>query len=334
MYKNIGVFLISLLFIPGFVKAQSPSEKITPQKYIEKYKVIAIKERIQHQIPASITLAQGILESGSGNNRLACQANNHFGIKCKHDWQGGTFYKDDDKKNECFRKYKSPEKSFADHSRFLTGRKRYSFLFKYDVTDYKKWTHGLEKAGYATNPEYPSLLIELIKRYNLHRFDTMSLSYASKGQKQLKTRKIAGNKTKKEKKEPEVEKKKETDKTHANKGKRVIKRRNRIKYIIARPGDDRESIADEMRMWTWQIERYNELNEERKIEAGEIVYLQPKRRWGSEKYHTVKEGETMYEISQKYGIKLKHIYRKNRMDRGEKPRVGQKLWLKRRKPRN
>ena len=142
----------------------------TPLEYISYFKTVAINEMHLYGIPASITLAQGILESGSGKGRLARKANNHFGIKC-HSWNGDKIYHDDDEAQECFRKYKDPNTSYRDHSEFLANRKRYSGLFKLKITDYKGWAKGLRKAGYATDPKYPKKLISLIERYELHKFD-------------------------------------------------------------------------------------------------------------------------------------------------------------------
>jgi len=143
-------------------------------QYIEAYKDIAMKEMHNYSIPASITLAQGILESGSGKGRLAVRANNHFGIKC-HDWTGKKIYHDDDERQECFRKYNSAETSFRDHSEFLANRKRYAKLFQFKISDYKNWAKGLRKAGYATDRRYPEKLISLIERYELHQYDKMVL---------------------------------------------------------------------------------------------------------------------------------------------------------------
>ena len=143
----------------------------TPQEYIEKWQEVAIEKMKVHKIPASITLAQGILESGSGNSSLARLANNHFGIKCHSSWKGETYYQDDDAKDECFRKYRKVIESYKDHADFLTGRNRYAFLFDLKTTDYKGWAKGLKKAGYATNPKYPELLIGIIERSELHQFD-------------------------------------------------------------------------------------------------------------------------------------------------------------------
>ncbi len=160
------IFFLSFYFCLLFANSQSKTEL-----YIDKYSSIAIQEMNMYNIPASITLSQGILESGNGESYLAVEGNNHFGIKCHDNWNGETINEDDDKKNECFRKYDKVSDSYRDHSLFLTERKRYLFLFKYKNTDYKKWAKGLKKAGYATNSEYAKLLIDLIEKYDLDRFD-------------------------------------------------------------------------------------------------------------------------------------------------------------------
>ena len=170
--KKIFISFLITLFIGLIPEVQA--QKMTTEAYIQKYKYIAIKEMFDYKIPASITLAQGILESGSGNSRLAREANNHFGIKCHNDWMGAKIYKDDDKKNECFRVYTSAEQSFRDHSLFLTTKNRYAFLFDYKTTNYKSWAKGLKKAGYATNPKYPKLLIGIIEDHNLNQYDHIS----------------------------------------------------------------------------------------------------------------------------------------------------------------
>tara|TARA_X000000368_G_C23026234_1_gene710300 strand:+ start:346 stop:1221 length:876 start_codon:yes stop_codon:yes gene_type:complete len=159
-------FFILYIFCVVVSSAQNKT-----QKYIDKYSQIAVDEMNRYNIPASITLAQGILESGNGESRLATEGKNHFGIKCHANWNGGTIIADDDEKGECFRKYLAVSDSYRDHSLFLSERDRYSFLFKYKKKDYKKWAKGLKKAGYATNPKYPTLLIDLIEKYDLSRFD-------------------------------------------------------------------------------------------------------------------------------------------------------------------
>lgn len=163
MRKLLYVFLLILISTHLFAD--------DTEEYIRKYRKIAIKEMRRYRVPASITLAQGILESGSGKSRLAKKGKNHFGIKCTSDWNGRTIKEDDDKKDECFRRYRKAKHSYRDHSEFIATKKRYQFLFEYDKRDYKVWAIGLKKAGYATNPNYPNLLINLIEKYDLAKYD-------------------------------------------------------------------------------------------------------------------------------------------------------------------
>jgi len=160
----------------------------TTLKYIEDYAAIAVNEMHTYKIPASITLAQGILESGNGNGPLAKKSNNHFGIKCHSQWQGERVYHDDDEKGECFRKYEYVETSYHDHSKFLTERRRYAFLFNYKIDDYKRWAKGLKKAGYATDPKYPTKLISLIQRYKLYEFDKIKKKNFNFKKKKINTK--------------------------------------------------------------------------------------------------------------------------------------------------
>ena len=178
--KNIILTLLLPLIVGLAVSFTSPDSSTTPQvRYVEKYAALAIDEMYRSGVPASITLAQGLLESRYGLSELATKGNNHFGIKCHNNWQGGKVYHDDDAKGECFRKYDSPEESFRDHSDFLRYRDRYKFLFDLEVNDYKGWAHGLKKAGYATDPAYPAKLIKLIEDYKLYKFDVAPSDYGN-----------------------------------------------------------------------------------------------------------------------------------------------------------
>ena len=309
------LFLFILLFPSTGLVAQ---QRMSLQQYIETWSPVAMEEMRQFRIPASIKLAQGILESGFGNSELAVHANNHFGIKC-HGWQGRTFHKDDDEKDECFRAYRNAAESFRDHSLFLTSRAHYAPLFELEITDYKAWARGLRRAGYATNPRYPDLLIRIIEQNDLTRFDRMALQMTADGatpmqrstQKQAPTR-------------------------HASDeifpvpldGPRQELTNNRIRYVRARPGDTPASVARELGMREWQIKRYNDLEEGRQIQPGQILYLQPKRRRGAFSEHVVQGSESMYDISQQYGIRLEQLYRRNNMEPGQQPRQGQTIVLR------
>lgn len=285
--------------------------KMTVQQYIEKYKEIAVAEMHRVGIPASITMAQGLLESGNGNSRLAVKGNNHFGIKCKNNWTGETIYEDDDAPQECFRAYKTAEESYIDHSLFLKSNKRYAFLFEFDPRDYKAWAHGLKQAGYATNPKYPELLIGIIERNNLHELD------------QLTPEQLAALK------QP---KKAEVKVVEGGTGVYTIKKGeafsfNKIPAVKVFPGETVESIAKQHDLSPRQIRRYNDLPKNAEVKPGSIVYLEAKKKSGSEPYHTVKAGENMYSISQLYGIRVKHLYKKNRMSKGTEPAPGEKLYM-------
>jgi LysM repeat protein len=309
--------LICFLIVTNLSFAQPGSKKITRGEYIEMYKNDAIKEMHRSGVPASITLAQGILESGDGNSALARYAKNHFGIKCHTGWTGKTFIQDDDTKDECFRKYKNVLDSYKDHSDFLQ-KKRYAFLFDLKPTDYKGWANGLKKAGYATNPKYPKLLISIIEQNNLAQYD-------SKKTKKSSTKKEKIKKSKSEKKTPVVKSKR--------KGSHVVKiHENNIRYIEVKPTDSFEKLADEFEMGLWQLYKYNDWDKERELFESGILFLQPKRGKAKEDLHIVATGETMWDISQKHGIKLEKLYKKNHMSSTEEPSVGDKVYLRSKKP--
>jgi LysM repeat protein len=302
---------------------------MTAQEYIMAYKDLAIEEMKRTGIPASITLAQGMLESDFGRSRLAREANNHFGIKCHDNWTGPSVRHNDDKKNECFRKYSRVEQSYADHSNFIKTASRYKSLFYLKPTDYKGWARGLSKAGYATNPDYANLLIKSIEQNDLERFDTgahLELLPPTTAKTEDLSQTTSDQFVKKEAvpvNVPEV----------ISRAQRVMEN-NRIKYIIAREGDTKTRIEAEFKLLKWELQRYNELGPDFTITPGQILYLQPKREKaepGKETYICT-EGETMYSISQKFGIKLKSLYEMNRMKSGEEPSKGSKIFLRSVKP--
>jgi LysM repeat protein len=301
------LWIVFFFFFNSCLSYAQPAERrITREEYIERYKDDAVREMQKSGVPASITLAQGILESGDGNSPLAVDAKNHFGVKCHSDWKGKSIRVDDDEKNECFRKYESVYESFKDHSDFLVTRSRYDFLFNLKVTDYKAWAKGLKKAGYATNPKYADLLIHIIERNNLDQYDTYKKVVSQKPSK-TRTPKVLALKT------------------------RTIKLHNRIKYIKVQKRDTYYRITQYFEMNLRQIFKYNDLNEGDVLKVGDIIYLQPKKNKAKEKYHTAKIGETMRSISQLYGVKLKRLYRKNEMIMGTQPNVGDKLSLRHKK---
>src|SRR5690554_6339330 len=257
--KNLLVFIF-LTIISFTVLGNTP--KTTLEEYIETWKDVAMNQMLTHGIPASITLSQGILESGFGNSVLAVEANNHFGIKC-HDWKGETFLKDDDKKNECFRKYDDAAQSYQDHSLFLTSRSRYAFLFELEITDYKSWAKGLKEAGYATNPQYPKRLIDIIERYNLDQYDVLGTSdwIAENNQKPNgQEREITipfGSEVKKVKEKKSKKNKNSTQQVERAKRK-VYTNANRTKYVVAGKHDTFYLIAKEFGYSLRQMNRWND----------------------------------------------------------------------------
>ncbi|PKP51716.1 MAG: N-acetylmuramoyl-L-alanine amidase [Bacteroidetes bacterium HGW-Bacteroidetes-1] len=309
------VFLSILLSISALLNAQ---KKFTSEEYIQQYKEVAMEKMREYKIPASITLAQGILESGSGNSLLATKANNHFGIKCHKGWNGAVFHTDDDEKNECFRAYNKPDESFKDHSLFLTERPRYAPLFTLDIMDYKAWAQGLSKAGYATNPRYPELLIRIIERYDLHQYDHLAMKkkiIVKKPVDKIEDHNfIPINPT-----EFEVVGK-------SSKG-RYIHENNRRKLIFALEDDQIKNLASEFAIYSWQIVKYNEFDKKEKLKKGQIVYLEKKRRRSyTHDTHVLKEGESLHAVSQLYGIRLKRLYKMNHIY--ETPKAGMELKLR------
>lgn len=277
------------LTVTLFSHAGEIEKQISKKEYVDMWRTIAVQQMIQHKIPASITIAQGILESGSGNSELARKGNNHFGIKC-HDWTGATMHIDDDKKGECFRVYANAEESFVDHSKFLTERKRYSNLFTLETSDYKSWAKGLKEAGYATNPKYPDLLIGIIEDLKLHELDVLGSPNNEKAPV------IASSTNEK------VTSEKHTVKLHENK----------VKYIIAKKGDTYYRISKEFGLGLWQLYKYNDFGPKKDVLVeGDIVYIQPKRKKSKTKTLQLTQNISLRELSQTQALKLESLLKKN-----------------------
>jgi len=312
-----SILLISVIFLAIFAKSQE--KKFTKNDYFEKYAPLAVREMKRTGIPASITLAQGSLESNNGNSELATQGNNHFGIKC-HDWNGEKMYKDDDAKNECFRVYKKAEDSFDDHSDFLKTRQRYASLFKLNQYDYKGWAQGLKDAGYATNPQYPQLLIKLIEDNKLYEYDNEGVLAKGKHHRKVDLSKISS---------PPVLI--DLDSFTIALPERKIKINNKVKFIISKKGDTYESIAREFDLLIWQLCRYNDVSRDSTLKANQVVYIQHKKRNAEKKYivHIAQKGETLQMISQMYGVKLRRILRLNDMKELQPIDSGQQIFVHR-----
>jgi LysM repeat protein len=328
--KSLIFILILFIVITiscGVTRTIVPSGNlvVVAESYIEKYKDLAISEMKRTGVPASITLSQGMIESDYGRSSLAIKANNHFGIKCHTDWNGPRFFKNDDKKNECFRKYSNPDESFRDHSDFLVSGSRYVSLFKFNPTDYKAWANGLKKAGYATNPDYPDMLIRKIEEFALYNFDQ-----APSSDKKLKN--VAVKKDYNSVIEENDSIVNDNSDIEISNFRILVK--NRINYIVVNESDTFQSLRDEFQLLKFELQKYNELPADFSIVPGQILYLQPKRNKADigYDYHTVKDGETMYQVSQLYGIKMKNLLEMNRMTDRDEPVTGQKIWLRSIKP--
>ncbi len=300
MKLNIHIPKWSLVLLFALLQLGALAQRNTPEDYIAQWKDVAVKKMKEHGIPASITLAQGLLESGNGNSELARKGNNHFGIKCTPDWTGGKTFHDDDAKNECFRKYTNAAQSYEDHARFLQ-RPRYAALFQLKPTDYKGWAHGLKKAGYATDPNYAQKLISLIERYQLHDLDRgVDIDLKPAGSKPT----VASKPPKRNVPSGDV--------ITIGVSRSIESLEGRIKFIRAKDGDDFRKIAKDLEMTHGIIARWNDLDKDARLQEGQIIYIQPKRNASkSALVHVVKEGEDLWTISQQHGIKLARLARYN-----------------------
>lgn len=301
MQNKLYRFVISAVIILFAAGVQAQKRNARYVEYINKYNDLAVEQMRLHKIPASITLSQGLLESGAGNSELARKSNNHFGIKCGGSWRGRTVRHDDDARNECFRAYSNPRDSYEDHSAFLTRGARYAFLFNLNITDYKGWARGLKKAGYATDPSYANRLITIIEDYALYKYD-------SKGA--YSERKL--------RKEPWL----------MNPHQVFIA--NDIAYVVAREGDTFKTLDKEMDISWRSLAKYNDLERDYTLAEGDIVYLKKKKKKASKPFtaYVVKDGDSMHTISQKYGIRLKNLYKMNRKDGEYVPEIGDRLRLR------
>lgn len=324
-------FILLLLFAPLALMAQ----KITVEEYIETYKDIAMREMKEYKIPASITLAQGIIESGAGNSALAREAKNHFGIKCHKGWTGKTYTMDDDAKDECFRKYKKAEDSYRDHSEFLSSRSRYADLFKLDIMDYEGWAKGLKAAGYATSPTYATALINRIKLNKLYLYDQIAMG--------LITEKEA------KKAEAVVDEKTAEDELAAlelayspvdrsvfelvdmTEDKRFIYENNHVRFVFAKEGETPQSMAKEFGIKLKRFCSYNLIKHPDDVvfHKGDVIYLEPlAKRNRKAKSYIVAEGETVRDVALHFAVRPEKIIKKNKLSDNVHLKKGQKLKLR------
>ncbi len=295
LFLHLGLLLLCL----SGISQKAHAQLFSTLAYIDSFKYTAMQEMRGYGVPASITLGQGILESASGNSKLAKNCNNHFGIKCKNTWTGKSCLADDDAKDECFRGYESAFDSYRDHSVFLKNSSRYATLFDLSSTDYKSWANGLKEAGYATNPIYGSILIGVIEKYHLGKLDSIV---------------VFGE-----------------DFFALNPAVSFPIPVNGIEAVLLRVGETPMDIADKYNLEIGQIYKYNDIQAGQMLNPGEIIYLKPKRKYGLESSHVVKSGENMRDISQQYGMKIKHLYKLNRLESGQEAKEGEVLNLQKKR---
>lgn len=328
------IVTIVLLSVAQLVSADS---RQLVNNYIDDYKAIAVSEMHRSGIPASIKLAQGMLESNFGRSTLARQANNHFGIKCGRSWTGGTYYRHDDDRNKkgeliksCFRSFDDAYEAYIAHSDFLTDTKkayRYGFLFELDPTDYKSWAKGLKSSGYASDPKYSHKLIQIIEKYGLHEYDQDLSSRSSiqvaasspKPQPSVRNSTLKHSVT-------------TTTKTKARRGRYTITVHNKVRALKTYGGESLKEISRKTGVATQDLIKYNEIYNQKEdvVDADVYIYLERKKRkrYDDVVHHIVKDGETMGSIAQLYGIRLASLYAKNRMPKGSTTVVGARLYLK------
>ena len=347
MKKTLRLVQTLLSAILLFSPAIAQTEKDRVSNYIDRYKDLAMVEMIRTGIPASIKLAQGILETGGGQSDLASVGNNHFGIKCKTEWKGDRMFHDDDAKGECFRKYLSPDESFRDHSDFLKSRPHYSFLFKLDPTDFEGWAKGLKKAGYATNPAYPQRLMKIIVENNLQQYTLLAMQKTQDRETEL----FAVN-TASARHEPEeivpvkimVEKAVEPISINTQHSSSSISSTNKkykynetfiineIKVLFAKAGTSLLALANNYNVTLKKLLEFNELQEDGITSSDQLIFLAKKSKRGTKDIHVVEPAETLYDIAQKEGVQLASIYEYNRLEKGMEPAVGEKIYLKGQSP--
>ena len=328
--------LIAIALLLGFTVSAQRDPGTPQERYIARFASIAVNEMYRSGVPASITLAQGIIESRSGQSALAVDGNNHFGIKCHNSWNGRTMLADDDRKDECFRVYDSAEESFRDHSDFLRYRDRYKFLFDFPVTDYKSWAYGLKQAGYATDPSYAAKLIQCVENYNLSRFDRMTVAEAlAEGGADAEEPSAQDD----VEEMPDSPLKIEAGEIYRGKAgeeyrfslSRTLYSRNGVPFVYAVEGETYASIAKSNHLLLREILKFNDIPGGGELHAGDVVYLEPKKSKtvrGLDKYIVGEDGETFHGICQRFAVKEKAIRKLNGLPAGYQPKEGDELLLR------
>ena len=313
-----------MLFLSCLTTLCIHAQRITPEQYIDQFREIAISEMKRSGVPAAITLAQGLLETESGNSELVKKSNNHFGIKCKSTWTGASVTHDDDLSGECFRAYQTAEESFRDHSDFLRGNTRYASLFSLAADDYRSWARGLKKAGYATNPRYPDILIKNIEQYNLQQYTIQALSSmpgfdpAKYGIDSLRVVNI----------DSALINKNDSSTENPGGGLFEVITINNCKCIYAKKGTSLLALATKNKVNLNKLLEYNEMAKDGILANDQLVFLQKKSKTGETDFYKVQPAETLYDIAQKNGIQLQYLADYNRLKPGEALQPSMVLALK------
>lgn len=328
--RTLNRYFTVLALALAVTATASAQDRTTKQEYIDKYKQLAIDDMETYGIPASIKMAQALLESDAGNSRLAREGNNHFGIKCKKEWTGETIHHDDDAPQECFRKYTSAAQSFRDHSEFLDRSPRYQSLFDLDPLDYKGWAYGLKAAGYATNPKYPELLIKLIednKLYLLDKGETPEVAAVTPTPEP-----VVETPAEVPAEVPVVAKVDVDNYVLAlyNRGGYDIYLNNGCEFVIAAEGDNIFSLAESLSISEKRLRKMNDMAADGDFTSGDMVYIKPKAKRSENGHllHTVREGETLHSIAQTYGIRMRKLASLNNLTKDGSVFAGQQLKLR------
>ena len=328
--RNIRFIFLFALLSAGFISKAQQADVIL--NYIATYREIAIAEMHRTGVPAAIKLAQGIHETTAGTSDLVKRSNNHFGIKCKSNWTGESVKHTDDAPNECFRKYDDPAQSYRDHSDFLKGSSRYASLFNLDPLDYSAWAHGLKKAGYATNPKYPQIIIKLIETYNLQDYTLIALGKMPPKENAVAAITVEGTTGEDPAgivtNIPVIEKKNEQRRDYPTEEFKI----NNTRVIYASAGVSLLSIAQQYSIPLARIFEYNELERTEILATDQLIYLQRKRKAGSNEFHMVKQGETIRDIAQEEAIRLESLLEYNHLESYMQPAAGEQLYLRAKAP--
>lgn len=315
--------LFQLFILVACVSLSVCAQQLTPKQYVEKYKDLAIREMKRMGVPAAVTLAQGLLETENGNSDLVKKSNNHFGIKCKSSWTSAAVTHDDDAIGECFRSYKDAEASYRDHSNYLRGNDRYGFLFTLNPTDYKGWARGLRKAGYATNPKYPEILIKNIEQYNLQQYSLEAGSDVPKIATPEENRAAAADEASTQNAQPTSNSNVEVSANLHS----ALQSINGHKCYVAKKGTSLLAIATAYEIDLSKLLEYNDLETDGILSADQLIFLQRKSKTGEKDYYLVQHQETLYDIAQKNGIQLKYLLAYNQLSDKATVQSGSKLYL-------